>query len=194
MKRILALLILLVTLCSCAAADDNTAPDDVSKDEPFVQKPLSGVDKKFLLEKSDLYALSHEYGELTVKENGDEYIISATSDGLKITKNGDEYNEGSPEETLETLSPKLFEESTTLQLETNELDDGSGEAICYLYIDETVKNAFRDEELVDGEVFSVYYELDEKGRVVAITYSKAEGRENFDVLKMVSINYPKEQE
>jgi hypothetical protein len=90
---------------------------------------------------------------------------------------------------IDRLLPKVFEKDTSLQLETNMLDDGTGEAIIYLFIDDMVMNAFPNEELTENEIFSVYYELDEDGRAVSVTYSKAVERENFKILQMVTITY-----
>ena len=90
---------------------------------------------------------------------------------------------------IESLLPKVFEKDTSLQLETNLLDDGTGEAVVYLFIDEKVKKSFPNEELIENEVFSVYYELDEDGRAVSVTYSKAVDRENFKILQTVTITY-----
>jgi isoleucyl-tRNA synthetase len=115
------------------------------------------------------------------------------SEIVSVVKTGETYKtvfEGEEANALiDRLLPKVFEKDTSLQLETNMLDDGTGEAIIYLFIDDMVMNAFPNEELTENEIFSVYYELDEDGRAVSVTYSKAVDRENFKILQMVTITY-----
>lgn len=184
MKRLLLILLIVLTFCSCS---DERKIIDLS--EPFYEKPMLSVDNEYLLSAIDINKLVDEYIGVTLKCDEIEYDVTE-NDGELIVDNGENVFSGTDASALiESLLPKVFEKDTSLQLETNLLDDGTGEAVVYLFIDEKVKKAFPNEELIENEVFSVYYELDEDGRAVSVTYSKAVDRENFKILQTVTITY-----
>lgn len=170
--------------CSCSGEREVIEISD-----PFHEKPMLSVDNKYLLSAIDVEKLVEEYVSVTLKSDGIEYEVTERNGGL-IVDDGENVYEGEDANSLvKSLLPKVFEKDTSLQLETNLLDDGTGEAIVYLFIDEKVRSLFPTEEMTDGEIFSVYYELDEDGRAVSVTYSKATDRENFEILQMVTITY-----
>ena len=187
MKRLFLFLIIAVTaftLCSCSGGGDI-----IELSDPFHEKPMLSVNNEYLLNAIDVNALLEEYVGITLKCDGIEYEVTNNGSSLVIAE-GETVFEGEEANALiDRLLPKVFEKDTSLQLETNMLDDGTGEAIIYLFIDDMVMNAFPNEELTENEIFSVYYELDEDGRAVSVTYSKAVDRENFKILQMVTITY-----
>jgi len=187
MKRLFLLLIIAVTafaLCSCSDGGDT-----IELSDPFHEKPMLSVDNEYLLSAIDADRLLDEHVSFVLKCEGVEYEVVEGDDGMVITDDEKTYVGDDAKTLFSALLPKVFEKDTSLQLETNLLDDGTGEAVVYLFIDETVKNAFPSESLVEDEVFCVYYELDEEGRAVSVTYSKAVDRENFKILQTVTITY-----
>ena len=185
MKRFLIILLLTCLVLSACAGDKNES----FVSEPFSENPMTDVDDAYLLAATDIESLLKEYESLTLRIDGEDHEITCTDLGLTIDINGETKSGAEATDYINTVLPRVFENDTELQLETNLLDDGTGEAVIYMFIDETVKNAFPDESLVTDEVFSVYYELDKEGRVISVTYSKAVDRENFKILRMVTITY-----
>ena len=184
MKRLLLILLIVLSFCSCS--DEGRT---IELSDPFHEKPMLSVNNEYLLRATDIESLVDEYISVTLKCDGVEYEVTK-NDGELIVDDGENVFSGADSSALvESLLPKVFEKTTSLQLETNLLDDGTGEAVAYLFIDEKVIKAFPNEELIENEVFSVYYELDKDGRAVSVTYSKASDRENFKILQMVTITY-----
>lgn len=185
MKRFIILVILLCALlCSCAHESEQSETSD-----PFSETPIESVDIAYLLEATDIRRLVDQYEEVTFKCDGEEYRFYKNRELLTLNDGKDILIGSMAERIFDSVLPKVFEKETELQLETNLLPDNTSEAVVYLFIDETVQAAFESEQLEENGVFSVYYEFDESGRAVSVTYSKAVDVEDFEILRTVMIEY-----
>ena len=187
MKRFISFIVIMILLG--AALTSCSKPKYPNVSSPFAETSMEGVDNAYLLRTSDAALLADKYGKVTLKSDGREYTFTIDGVNLSATDGTDTYIGIDAVEAGNSFLPKLFEDETELQLETNLLSDGTGEAVIYMFVNTKIQKAFPKAELEDGKVFSIYYEIDEEGRVVSVTYSKAVDRENFEILKEVMIEY-----